>query len=155
MLPATATNSSLVTLTVLTPPAITAQPQPRTVAAGSTVAFAVGATGSAPLSFQWYLNGAKYRGANAFAYVLSNAQSSSNGNYSVVITNVYNSVTSSVAQLTVVPQISLSSSNLVLVRVGDGAQTPTLNGIQYFWINSRPTEITSIQYPFQTAGRPR
>ncbi len=40
------------------PPAITAQPQGRTVRVGETATLSVSATGAAPLSFQWYLGDA-------------------------------------------------------------------------------------------------
>ena len=41
---------------------ITQQPASQTVQAGSSVTFTVGATGTPPLAFQWYKNGAARRG---------------------------------------------------------------------------------------------
>jgi hypothetical protein len=50
----TSTNAYL---TVLAPPVITVQPKAQTVLTGTNVTFSVTATGTAPLSFQWYFNG--------------------------------------------------------------------------------------------------
>src|ERR1019366_317546 len=50
-------TSAVATLTVIVPPAITGQPQSRTNIAGTTAAFSVTATGTAPLSYQWLKNG--------------------------------------------------------------------------------------------------
>jgi hypothetical protein len=49
--------SEAAVLTVGQPPAITAQPQDQTVAEGETATFGVKATGTAPLNYQWSLNG--------------------------------------------------------------------------------------------------
>ena len=59
------------------------------------------ATGTAPLSYQWLLGGTNISGANTNAYTRSNVQTNDAGNYSVVVTNIAGSVTSSVATLTV------------------------------------------------------
>ena len=50
-------TSAAATLTVISPPAITAQPVSQSVAAGSNASFSVTASGTLPLSYQWLLNG--------------------------------------------------------------------------------------------------
>ena len=80
-------------------PGITAQPQGLVVNQGSNAMFTVGATGTAPLNYQWLFNGANISGATLSNYTLVNVQPTNAGNYSVVITNVAGSVTSSVAVL--------------------------------------------------------
>jgi hypothetical protein len=102
-----AITSSVATLTVLVPPAITAQPQSRTNLLGTTATFSVLATGTAPLNYQWRFNNSDLPGANGTSLVLNSVQSSDAGNYSVVITNSGGSITSAVAVLTVwvVPSI--------------------------------------------------
>jgi len=95
-------TSSVAALTVsgvVTPPAITAQPRSLVVDKGSTANFAVGATGTAPLNYQWYFNAASIGGATNSSYMRTNVQATTAGNYSVVVTNVAGSVTSSVAVL--------------------------------------------------------
>jgi uncharacterized membrane protein len=83
------------------PPVIIAQPQGQTADAGSTATFTTLAAGTAPLSYQWRLNGADVAGATDSAYVRSNVQPGDAGTYSVVVANAVGSVTSSNAILTV------------------------------------------------------
>jgi hypothetical protein len=94
-------TSSNAVLTVNVPPSITTQPQSQTVNVGANVTFSVVAAGTAPLSYQWRFNATNISGATATNYTLTNVQSSNAGNYSVVVTNVAGSVTSSNALLTV------------------------------------------------------
>jgi endonuclease/exonuclease/phosphatase family metal-dependent hydrolase len=84
-----------------TPPTITTQPQSQTVSIGSSPAFSVIAGGTAPLSFQWLLGGTNISGATTNTYTRSNVQTNDAGNYSVIVTNIAGSVTSSVATLAV------------------------------------------------------
>ncbi len=94
-------------LTVNIPPAISSQPQSRTVVAGGTATFTVTATGTAPLSYQWQFNGANLlngtgvSGATTPSLTLANVQSARAGDYTVIVTNVAGSVASSAAHLTV------------------------------------------------------
>lgn len=83
------------------PPAITTQPLGQTNAVGATISFVVGASGSGALSYQWRYGGGNISGATTNPFVLANAQLANNGNYSVVITNAFGSVTSSVVALLV------------------------------------------------------
>jgi len=74
------------------------------VLAGSTVQFTVSASSSVPMTYQWYFNtNAPIFSPLAFATLtLPDVTPQSAGLYSVVITNAFGSVTSSVASLTVV-----------------------------------------------------
>ncbi len=83
------------------PPVITAQPVTQTVTVGETATFSVTASGTAPLSYQWRLNSTNIAGATADTLVLTNAQPSVAGAYSVVVSNTVGTVTSSNAILTV------------------------------------------------------
>lgn len=97
-------TSQVATLTVLlpvTPPGITSPPTNVTVVAGQTATFTVGATGDAPLSYQWRLNGGEVVNATNPVLTLNNARLSQAGDYTAVVTNSAGSVTSSVARLTV------------------------------------------------------
>jgi len=94
-------TSAVAILTVLVPPAITAQPQSRTNVVGTSAGFSVTATGTAPLSYQWQLNGLNISSATGGTLTLSSVQATDGGNYSVVVTNLGGSVTSAVAVLTV------------------------------------------------------
>src|SRR6266702_4628092 len=94
-----ATSSPLATLTVLLPPSITSQPAIQIMTVGATATFTVAATGTAPLAYQWRFNDANLAGKTNRILVLSNVQSANAGNYSVVVTNAFGSVTSRVAVL--------------------------------------------------------
>jgi hypothetical protein len=85
------------------PAAIYSQPSNQTVIVGQTATFAVRASGTAPLTYQWNLNGAAIGGATASSLVLTNVQFSQAGTYTVLVTNAVGSVLSSNAVLTVNP----------------------------------------------------
>jgi len=88
------------------PPAITAQPQDLTNVVGSTAVFSVTTTGSAPLHYQWYYStGTLLVGQTNATLSFSISSTNDSGGYSVVVTNAYGSVTSTVAQLTVLPPL--------------------------------------------------
>jgi sugar lactone lactonase YvrE len=95
----------------LFPPVITVQPASRTNNPGTTATLSVTATGSAPLSYQWSLNGTILAGATDSSLTLANVQITDAGSYSIVVTNAFGSVTSSNALLTVnlPPTVSISS----------------------------------------------
>ncbi|HVM47446.1 MAG TPA: glycosyl hydrolase family 28 protein [Candidatus Acidoferrum sp.] len=83
-------------------PAITNPPAGRVVLAGSNVVFSVGASGSAPLSYQWWFNATNRLAAGTnVSLTVSNAQGSNAGSYSVIVTNSLDSATSAPALLQV------------------------------------------------------
>lgn len=84
-------------------PSISAQPASQTVSPGQTATFIVGASGSAPLSYQWQRNGTNVAGATGASYTTPAAALSDNGaQYRVIVSNVSGSITSASATLTVV-----------------------------------------------------
>jgi len=95
------TSSNAVISVTNAPPSISIQPQNQNVLAGQTATFSVTAGGTLPLSYQWLLGGTNLSGATTNPFVLANVQSNNAGNYSVVITNIAGSVTSSVAALAI------------------------------------------------------
>ncbi len=95
-------SSAAATLTVNSGPAITVQPMNQTVAVGQTATFAVVATGTAPLTYQWQKNGSAIGGATSASYTTPATMASDNGEqFSVVVSNAIGTVTSSPATLTV------------------------------------------------------
>jgi hypothetical protein len=115
--------SSNAVLTIHAPPVITSQPQSPRGGAGHTATLTVGVSGSAPVGYQWRFNGAFLAGATNSGLVLNNAQPDQSGNYSVVINNIFGSVTSSNALVTigVPPAITAQPQNLG-VHAGRTAQ---------------------------------
>ncbi len=127
----TTVSSTNATLTIIQPFAITVQPTPRKVTAGSTTAVGVGATGQS-LTYQWQLGTSNIPGATAAGYVITNIQAASTGNYRVIVSSLGSSLTSSPAAVSLVGPITFNETNLVAIRVGDGAQTLSANGNSMF-----------------------
>ena len=138
---------------------LTTQPQSQTVTAGQNVLFSVAAGGTTPFSYQWTFNGVNLDGATNAMLTLTSVQASHAGSYSVIVTNVAGSVTSSNATLTVnVPptiapqplsQTATAGQN-VLFSVGAGGTAPfsyqwTFNGTNLAGATSSTLALTSVQ----------
>jgi hypothetical protein len=81
---------------------ITTQPGAQTVTMGQAATFAVVATGTAPLTFQWQKNGANIANAAAVSYTTPATTMTDNGSkFRVVVSNSAGTVTSAAATLTV------------------------------------------------------
>jgi subtilase family serine protease len=120
-----------VSMIAILPPAFTAQPPTNlTVLAGSTITISAMASGTAPLAYQWLMNGASLAngagvsGVTTTNLMLTSVSTNSAANYSLVVTNAYGSITSSVAALTVIlpPGITGVAAN------PDGSVTLNLTG---------------------------
>ena len=91
------------------PPILLRQPASQNFAAGATVSFAVGATGSEPLSYQWEWDGAvltdgwNIAGSASSQLTVGPEMVTNGGSYSVVVANPFGSVTSSIVTLTIPP----------------------------------------------------
>jgi hypothetical protein len=94
-------TSSNATLTILVPPAITAQPVSQAITLSNAVTFSVSATGTAPLRYQWRKTGANITGATNASYTIASVKTTDAAAYSVIVANAAGSVTSSNATLTV------------------------------------------------------
>ena len=105
-------TSDIVTLTVNpvsnSVPVITQPPQSQTVASNATASFSVTATGTAPLFYQWqFMNGSPpflftpIAGATNRVLTITNAQTTNQGFYLVVVTNNFGSTSSVSATLTI------------------------------------------------------
>ena len=105
-----ATKTDTVTaVTQCNPPVITAQPSNQMVFAGSTVQFSVTATSLYAMTFQWYFNRTNpFIGPIFSTLTLPNVAPQAAGLYSVLITNAFGSVTSSVVSLGVVTPLVTS-----------------------------------------------
>ncbi len=107
-------TSSVVTLTVINDPGIAIEPSSAQGLVQGTVQFTVLAEGTQPISYQWYFSdpsgnliapaatfgdGSVISGVTSNTLTMSNLQPTDLTNFVVVVTNVYGSVTSSVASL--------------------------------------------------------
>ncbi len=88
-------------------PSITTQPADATLVAGGSASLSVLAAGSEPFTYQWLFNSNSLSMATNSMLTLTNIQPANAGGYSVIVTNTYGSITSSVATLTVLPAPSL------------------------------------------------
>jgi hypothetical protein len=129
------------TTVALLPPAISTQPASQTVAAGGNVTFTVTASGTPTLAYQWYFNNAAIGGANGTSYALNNVAAGNAGNYFVVVTNNFGSVTSSVAVLTVSPFTFFINAGAITIT-GYNPANGGLNMVIPASINGYP--VTSI-----------
>lgn len=127
-------------------PLIASQPTNLTVTAGRDAQFAVAASGTDPLSYQWYFNTTNVlAGANGNIFALTNVQPSKGGTYTVTISNLAGAITSAPAILTVEtvggllpPDITSQPANLT-VLAGQNAQ---------FAVSANGTEPLNYQWYF-------
>lgn len=136
--------SPLVTLTVVDQARITSQPQSLIRSTGTNASFSVSALGTPPLGFQWRRNGAnlveggRIAGTTTTNVVISNLLLSDTGSYTVIVTNTYTGVTSTVATLNVYapPVITLQPSNVTVVTGSNAIFNVTVTGssvLTYQW----------------------
>jgi len=114
-----------------TPPSINVHPSEQSVIEGEAVTFTVGATGSAPLAYQWQRNGSNISGATAASYLISAASLSDNGaQFRCVVSNSEGTATSNAATLTVLTDTTPPSlvsavgpiSTQILVRFSESLE---------------------------------
>ncbi len=84
-----------------TPPEITSQPAATTARAGDPAVFSVTATGSSPLTYQWYRDGQLLTAPSSATLNLASVQAADAGSYTVKVSNAAGEVTSDPAVLTV------------------------------------------------------
>ena len=88
--------------TTNTAPSITTQPSSVTVTVGLSATFSVTASGTVPLTYQWFRDGTTILGATQSSYVLTATTAADNGaTFSVTVSNSLGSVNSNSATLTV------------------------------------------------------
>lgn len=121
-------NYSLVGGLPPAPPVLTSQPQPLIVSANTAVALSSGASGTGPLTYQWWKNSSKMRSQTNASMLLSQPAMSDSGNYFVVITNSVGAVTSAPVKVNVInaPMLALNPATATMVTA-----FPAKRGYQY------------------------
>jgi subtilase family serine protease len=120
------------------------QPAGAIAAAGSNVTLAAAASGAAPISFQWQFDGTNLSDGGNFSGSASNLLSltgvvtNESGNYTLILTNAYGSVTSSIAALQVGfgPIIGTQPANQVVLSGGSATFSVATAGstpFAYLW----------------------
>ena len=98
------TSSDLAHLYVVVPPSILTQPTNfAAVVVGSTTGNRAAATGTWPLSYRWWLNGEPLPDKTNTWFTITNVQLEHAGDYHLIVTNSWGSVTSRVVTLIVQP----------------------------------------------------
>jgi hypothetical protein len=80
-------------------PNIVEQPLPQAVISGTNITFTIVATGDAPLTYQWQLDGVAIPGATSASLTITNVQTANLGLYTVSVTNTQGVVFSQPAAL--------------------------------------------------------
>jgi uncharacterized delta-60 repeat protein len=120
-------------------PAIGTQPVSQTSAGGNTVTFSLGASGTAPLTYQWYKNGAAIAGATNAVLVLNNVSYVDAGSYSVTVSNGLGTITSNVVTLSgsnAAPTITAQPQNVTVTSGQSATLTVAATGsgtLGYQW----------------------
>ena len=141
---------SVSNITVGGVPLLTAQPAGQTVPPGGQAQFNVAAIGGVPLTFNWRFNGAGLADGGGIAgsatsnLILTAVFATNAGSYSVVVTNSFGAVTSSIAPLIVLP------TQASLITFDDLAETtgglPIPDGYHSLtWSNFY--ELDAVNYP--------
>ena len=136
--------NALAPLTSLTSPYFITQPTNRIATNGASVTFSATAGGQTPLNYQWLFNGANLSAGGNISGATSNVLSiaavatNNSGNYSLIVTNSYGSVTSSVAVLIVgfAPAFSAQPTNVTVLTGGNAVFSAAVGGstpLVYQW----------------------
>lgn len=144
-------------LTVLAPapavaPAITTQPAPQVQPPGGSATFAVAASGTGPLSYQWTKGGAPIPGATGPVLLLSGLSAADEGSYAVTVSNAAGQVTSAGATLTVLGAPVITTHPAAVTVTAGGSATFEVTaagaGLRYQWLrNGVPVNgATSAKY---------
>jgi hypothetical protein len=116
-------------------PAILQPPQSVSAAKGSAAQLEVQIAGTAPVAYRWRKNGvalndySRVFGSATARLNINSIQTNDAGNYTVVVTNSYGSVTSAVAGVTIIPAIPASGPNWNWVRSIGGDGSDSISGL--------------------------
>jgi hypothetical protein len=133
-----------------TPPAITQQPQPQTVDTGAPATFTVAASGTAPLSFQWFKEQAPVANATNATLTITGAKAADAGTYTCEITNSAGKATSQGALLTVNPPAAVAPT----ITQQPVSQTVDTGASVTFTVAATGTEPLSFQWLKGTFAMP-
>jgi hypothetical protein len=121
------------------PPDITEQPQSLVVNAYDTAPFSVTASGTLAMNYQWTFNDTNIPGAISNTLTITNVTQCNLGNYAVIVSNYFGSVTSSNATLSMYPYITTPFAGAVTYWGKDATLTVQAWGtgpLSYQWFDN-------------------
>jgi hypothetical protein len=160
---ATSSSATLSVNPAVVAPAITSNPTSQTVIAGKTATFFVAASGTAPLTYQWSMNGTAISGATSLSYTTAATTTANSGEtFSVAVSNSAGSATSSSATLTVNPVATMllssnpsslsfgnvsmgSSGNLTVTLTNSGNSSVTVSNVSISGSGFTPSGVSTGQ----------
>jgi len=144
--------SSVATLTVQNPPSIVSPLISRVERVGDNMAFAVSVSGTGPFTYQWTKNGNSISDTSN-VLTLANIQLSNAGTYKVTVSGDGPPAVSTATLTVQTGLVHLSTTNLVISRVGDGAQILNSGAGNTLYLDQYATDgnyLSSIMIPDNT-----
>jgi Immunoglobulin domain/Immunoglobulin I-set domain len=127
---------------IIVPPAST------NVLVGSNVTFSVTAEGTGPLFYHWFFNRVIVDGFTGSSLTITNVQTTNAGNFQVVVSNNFNSITSSIAVLSV----SSITNSPPSITQGPVSQTIAAGSNVTFTVTATGTAPLFYQWVFQVSS---
>ncbi|MBU4199589.1 MAG: immunoglobulin domain-containing protein [Verrucomicrobia bacterium] len=154
---ASISTDNTVTYDTMVPAAITTQPVSLTNNPGTAASFTVGASGTAPLYYQWQKNTVNIGSATNATYTIGSVASGDAGNYRCLVSNVVNAVTSAVATL----MVNKGNQTITFPNPGQQAVTNTVHlsatassglAVTNFALVSGPGVLSGTNLTFANSG---
>ena len=139
-------------------PTIVLQPKSQTLAAGSSASLKSSASGSSPISYQWFFNQTNLvAGATNSTLTLTNLTSAQSGQYAMMASNYLGSTMSQSASLSVLPALTINIVPAISVYGGIGSsysiQYVNVIGPTNAWVTLATITLTnSPQYYFDVSA---
>lgn len=142
-------TSNTAELTVINSATISTHPQSTTGCFGKQLTLFVVAGGSS-INYQWRKNGVNISGANSNTYTINSYTANDSGNYTCVVTNSCNSITSNTAVVTNPSTVSITTQPVTFSSCNDNqfhnltiAYTGTVLSINWFKDGVQLSNITN------------
>jgi len=131
-------------------PSIVTQPAALTVTEGNGATFGVGATGSAPLNFQWQRNGVDIPGATAPTITLPAVDAGQSGTYALRVSNAAGTALSQAAMLTVLAAAGAPTAPSIVTQPSGVVVAPGMSAT----LAVSATGTGPFSYQWQRDGQP-